>query len=83
MRVSPFVVRAVFVVLAFISSILVAVIAGVLSHANGTRVPGAVLYGGGAFVGWMTLSLMALEALGWLDVGSSGDSSTSRQNVDG
>ena len=63
-------IRALLVVLAFVSSLLAGVVAGVLSYANGTRVPGAVLSGGGAFVTWMTLSLVIMGSLGWLDAGS-------------
>jgi hypothetical protein len=73
--------RALLVVLAFVSSVLAGVVAGVLSYANGALVPGAVLYGGGALVAWMTLSLMVMGALGWLDGADSGTSSISRQNV--
>ncbi|MGW5866522.1 hypothetical protein ACWFRJ_30565 [Streptomyces sp. NPDC055239] len=52
--------------LSFVSSLLVAVVAGVLSHEAGAPVAGAVLYGGGAFMGWMTLSVTVLTALGLL-----------------
>ncbi|MEU6676397.1 hypothetical protein [Streptomyces sp. NPDC046853] len=52
--------------MSFVSSLLVAVVAGVLSHAAGARVAGAVLYGGGAFMGWMTLCVTVLMALGLL-----------------
>ncbi|MFK4066748.1 hypothetical protein [Streptomyces sp. NPDC029674] len=54
------------VILAFVSSLLVAVVAGVLSHATGTQVAGAVLHGGGVFIGWMTLCVTVLAALGLL-----------------
>ncbi|MFJ4585331.1 hypothetical protein [Streptomyces echinatus] len=74
-------VRVLLVAVAVLSALLVAVVAGVLSYANGNRVPGAVLYGGGAFVAWMTLSLMVMGALGWLDSGGADGSSPSRQNV--
>ncbi|MFF2022793.1 hypothetical protein ACFVW2_13470 [Streptomyces sp. NPDC058171] len=52
--------------LSFVSSLLVAVVAGVLSHATGAPVAGALLYGGGAFIGWMTLCVIVLTALGLL-----------------
>jgi len=47
-------------------SLLVAVLAGMLSHATGTSLAGAVLYGGGAFILWMTLSVTVMMALGLL-----------------
>ncbi|RCH66680.1 hypothetical protein DT019_21320 [Streptomyces sp. SDr-06] len=50
--------------LSLVSALLVGVVAGVLSHAAGAPVPGAVLYGGGAFVGWMSLCVSVLTALG-------------------
>jgi hypothetical protein len=52
--------------LTFVSSLLVAVVAGALSHEAGAPVAGAVLYGGGAFIGWMTLCVTVLTALGLL-----------------
>ncbi|MEU2294088.1 hypothetical protein [Streptomyces bacillaris] len=48
-------------------SLLVAVVTGVLSWAADANVPRAVLYGGGAFVVWMTLSVSLCSAMGWLD----------------
>ncbi len=54
--------------LSFVSSLLAAVVAGVLSHETGAQVAGAVLYGGGAFIGWMTLCVTVLTALGLLGV---------------
>ncbi|GAA4340751.1 hypothetical protein GCM10023086_76500 [Streptomyces venetus] len=48
-------------------SLLVAFVAGVLSWAVDGSVPRAVLYGGGAFVVWMTLSISLCSALGLLD----------------
>ncbi|MFF9490060.1 hypothetical protein [Streptomyces sp. NPDC014676] len=52
--------------LSFVSSLLVAVVAGALSHAAGAPVAGAVLSGGGAFIGWTTLCVTVLKALGLL-----------------
>ncbi|MFD7539898.1 hypothetical protein [Streptomyces sp. NPDC059819] len=52
--------------LSFVSSLLVAVVAGVLSYEAGAPAAGAVLYGGGAFIGWMTLCVAVLTALGLL-----------------
>ncbi|MFI6286067.1 hypothetical protein ACIBCM_15120 [Streptomyces sp. NPDC051018] len=59
-------VQVLLALLSFVSSLLVAVVAGVLSHGAGAPVAGAVLYGGGAFIGWMTLSVTVLTALGLL-----------------
>ncbi|MFH8369436.1 hypothetical protein [Streptomyces sp. NPDC018031] len=59
-------VQVLLALLSFVSSLLVAVVAGVLAHEAGAPVAGAVLYGGGAFIGWMTLSVNVLTALGLL-----------------
>jgi hypothetical protein len=61
-----FPVQVLLALLSFVSSLLVGVVAGVLSHEAGEPVAGAVLYGGGAFVAWMTLSVAVLTALGLL-----------------
>ncbi|MGW2014460.1 hypothetical protein [Streptomyces sp. NPDC001927] len=53
-------------IVSFMSSLLVGVLAGVLSRLTGTQVAGAVLYGGGAFIAWMTLCVTVLTALGLL-----------------
>ncbi|MFD3540418.1 hypothetical protein ACFWUQ_13080 [Streptomyces sp. NPDC058662] len=52
--------------LSFVSSLLVAVVAAVLSHETGAPVAGALLYGGGAFICWMTLCVTVLTSLGLL-----------------
>ncbi|MYY87153.1 hypothetical protein GT044_38915 [Streptomyces sp. SID335] len=59
-------VQVLLALLCFGSSLLVAVVAGVLSHEAGAPAAGAVLYGGGAFIGWMTLCVTVLMALGLL-----------------
>ncbi|MEV8315018.1 hypothetical protein AB0Q95_12650 [Streptomyces sp. NPDC059900] len=61
-----FPVQVLLALLSFVSSLLVPVVAGVLSHVAGASVAGAVLYGGGAFVAWMTLCVTVLMALGLL-----------------
>ncbi|WP_370418999.1 hypothetical protein AB8O64_11125 [Streptomyces sp. QH1-20] len=61
-----FPVQVLLALLSFVSSLLVAVVAGVLSHETGAPTAGAVLYGGGAFIGWMTLCFTVLTALGLL-----------------
>lgn len=72
MKLSPFAAQVLLVVLALVSSAFVAVVAGVLSYAAGTGIAGSVLYGGGAFILWMTLSVTVLTALGLL--GGAGNS---------
>ncbi|MFF4185017.1 hypothetical protein ACFYZ9_17635 [Streptomyces sp. NPDC001691] len=72
MKLSPFAAQVLFLLLALVSSSLVAVVAGVLSCATGTSIAGSVLYGGGAFILWMTLSVTVLTALGLL--GGAGNS---------
>ncbi|MFF4180213.1 hypothetical protein [Streptomyces sp. NPDC001750] len=61
-----FPVQVLLVIVSFMSSLLIAVLAGVLSHAAGAQVAGAVLCGGGAFIAWMTLCITVLTALGLL-----------------
>ena len=61
--------RLLLVALATVLSLLVAVIAGVLSWAADGSIPRAVLCGGGAFVIWMTLSVSLYSVLGLLDRG--------------
>ncbi|KOG50018.1 hypothetical protein ADK75_18990 [Streptomyces virginiae] len=61
-----FPVQVLLALLSFVSSLLVAVVAGVLSHEAGAPAAGAVLCGGGAFMGWMTLCIAVLTALGLL-----------------
>ncbi|WP_069884336.1 hypothetical protein [Streptomyces luteocolor] len=61
-----FPVQVLLTLLSFVSSLLVAVVAGVLSHEAGAPPAGAVLYGGGAFISWMTLCVCVLTALGLL-----------------
>ncbi|GGY65682.1 hypothetical protein [Streptomyces xanthochromogenes] len=72
-KLSPFAAQVIFLLLAVMSSALVAGVAGVLSYMSGTGIAGSVLYGGGAFILWMTLSVTILTALGLLGgVGNSG-----------
>jgi hypothetical protein len=52
---------------ACLTSCLVALIGGMLSHASGSPLPEAVLYGGSAFAVWMTLCITALSAFGLLE----------------
>ncbi|MET9914576.1 hypothetical protein ABZZ74_49170 [Streptomyces sp. NPDC006476] len=65
-RFTPNQIRALLVTLAFVFSVLVGVVAGVLAHQDQHSVPGAILSGGGAFVTFMTLSILVMGALGWL-----------------
>ncbi|GGU62061.1 hypothetical protein GCM10010211_28860 [Streptomyces albospinus] len=71
MKLSPFAAQVLFLVLALVSSTLVAVVAGVLCHVAGTGIAGSVLYGGGAFILVMTLCVTILTALGLLGGGGS------------
>lgn len=57
-------VKALLIVLCALISIIVAMVAGFMSHTAGSPVTEAVLYGGGAFTGCMMLCLMVLSALG-------------------
>lgn len=70
-RFTPGQVRVLLVALAFVSSVLVGVVAGVLARQDGKSIAGSILYGGGAFVSWMTLSVLVMGALGWLGLGES------------
>ncbi|MDQ1051458.1 hypothetical protein [Streptomyces sp. V4I2] len=67
-----FPVQVLLVILSLVSALLVAVVAGVLSHAAGVQAAGAVLYSGSAFTAWMTLCVTVLTALGLL--GAPGES---------
>lgn len=66
MRFTPNQIRALLVALAFVLSVLVGVVAGVLARQDDNTVPGSILYGGGAFIAFMTLVLVVMGALGWL-----------------
>lgn len=59
-------VRILLVLVAGMSSLVLAIGAGALSRASGTPLAQAVLTGGGAFVVLMTLSLAVLQAIGFL-----------------
>ncbi|MFE5404577.1 hypothetical protein ACFQ9Z_25160 [Streptomyces sp. NPDC056580] len=58
------------VVICALLSALLGILAGYLSHKPGARHRDAVLFGGGAFIGVMTLSLAVLGALGVLSGGA-------------
>jgi hypothetical protein len=47
-------------------SVIVAIVAGLISHTPGSPVGEAVLYGGGAFAGCLILCLTVVSALGVL-----------------
>ncbi|MER5660399.1 hypothetical protein [Streptomyces mirabilis] len=59
-------VRALLVIVCALFSVIVAIVAGYMSHKPGARKRDAVLYGGGAFVGSLTLCLAVLGSLGVL-----------------
>ncbi|MGW2485180.1 hypothetical protein ACWCWQ_35725 [Streptomyces sp. NPDC001571] len=73
MKLSPFAAQVLLLLLALVSSALVAGVAGVLSFVAGSGVAAAVLYGGGAFILVMTLCVTILTALGLLGgIGTNG-----------
>ncbi|MGY5119569.1 hypothetical protein ACWC2H_27550 [Streptomyces sp. 900105755] len=63
-------VRVLIFVVCFLFSVLVSIGAGWMSHKPGSRKRDAVLFGGGAFIGIMTLCLAVLGALGVLSGGT-------------
>ncbi|CAA19401.1 MULTISPECIES: hypothetical protein [Streptomyces] len=62
----PLGVKVLIVVICTLISVIVAMVAGFLSHASGSSVGQAILYGGGAFAGSLLLCLAVLSALGVL-----------------
>ncbi|MFF5160875.1 hypothetical protein ACFY3N_32465 [Streptomyces sp. NPDC000348] len=56
-------VKVLVVLLCILLSIIVAMVAGFLSHSPGSPVGQAILYGGGAFAGCLLLCLAVLSAL--------------------
>ena len=47
-----------------LSAVIVSIVAGLLAHANGSAVPGAILTGGAAFAGAVALFLAIGHSLG-------------------
>ncbi|MCX5387746.1 hypothetical protein [Streptomyces sp. NBC_00083] len=66
MKLSPLAAQVLVLLLAVVSSTLVAGVAGVLSFAAGSGIAASVLYGGGAFLLVMTFCVTLLTALGLL-----------------
>ncbi|AZQ38629.1 hypothetical protein EJ357_38565 [Streptomyces cyaneochromogenes] len=66
MQREPYV-KALFLLIAALTSLLVALVAGFLSWASGSDPAGAFLHGGGAFILWMTLCVAILSALRLLE----------------
>jgi hypothetical protein len=60
-------VKALFLTIAVLFSLLVAFVAAFLSWKAGTNTAGALLYGGGAFILWMSLCVSILSALRLLE----------------
>lgn len=58
--------KALIVTICALLSIIVGIVAGLLSHSPGSPINAALLYGGGAFVGFMTLCMVVLSSLGVL-----------------
>ncbi|MFF1279210.1 hypothetical protein ACGFT2_25395 [Streptomyces sp. NPDC048514] len=56
--------RVLYITIAALLSAVVALIAGILIRTTGVSLAQAVLYGGGAFIAVMTLSLAVLTVLG-------------------
>ncbi|MEU2616612.1 hypothetical protein ABZ642_00380 [Streptomyces sp. NPDC007157] len=59
-------VKVLVVVICVLFSVIVAIVAGLISHSPGSAIGQAVLYGGGAFAGCLLLCLAVLSALGVL-----------------
>lgn len=59
-------VKVLVVVTCALFSVIIAIVAGLLSHAPGSPVSEAVLFGGGAFTGCMILCMTVLTSLGVL-----------------
>ncbi|MFG2358050.1 hypothetical protein [Streptomyces sp. NPDC048521] len=59
-------VKVLVILLCALLSVIVAMVAGFLSHSPGSPVSQAVLYGGAAFAGCLLLCLAVLSALGVL-----------------
>ncbi|MEV7295624.1 hypothetical protein AB0N79_28970 [Streptomyces microflavus] len=57
-------VKALLIVICALISIIVGITAGYMSHKPGARHRDAVLFGGGVFLGSMTLCIAVLSALG-------------------
>ncbi|MEU5251456.1 hypothetical protein [Streptomyces longwoodensis] len=62
----PLGVKVLIVIICALISIIIAIVAGFLSHSPGSPVGQAVLYSGGAFAGCLLLCLAVLSALGVL-----------------
>ncbi|MDO0937392.1 hypothetical protein QQY66_38810 [Streptomyces sp. DG2A-72] len=59
-------VKVLVVIICILISVIVAIVAGLMSHAPGSPISEAVLYGGGAFAGCLILCLTVLSTLGVL-----------------
>ncbi|KUO04568.1 hypothetical protein [Streptomyces caeruleatus] len=59
-------VKVLVIVTCTLFSVIIAIVAGLLSHTSGAPVSEAVLCGGGAFAGCMILCLAVLTSLGVL-----------------
>ncbi|MFC8244012.1 hypothetical protein [Streptomyces chartreusis] len=61
-------VKVLVVIICALASFIIGAVAGYLSHEPGARHRHAVLFGGGVFIGVMTLCLTVLGSLGVLSV---------------
>jgi hypothetical protein len=59
-------VKVLVVVTCALFSVIIAIVAGLLSHAPGSPISEAVLFGGGAFTGSMILCMTVMTSLGVL-----------------
>lgn len=55
--------KALYLIVCALLSIIIALVAGVISHSTGATLPQAVLYAGGAFVTAMALCVAVLSLL--------------------
>ena len=59
-------VKVLVVITCALFSVIIAIVAGLLSHAPGSPISEAVLFGGGVFTGCMILCMTVLTSLGVL-----------------
>ncbi|MFJ9817909.1 hypothetical protein ACIRU3_22130 [Streptomyces sp. NPDC101151] len=62
----PLGVKVLVVVICVLTSVIVGIVAGLLKHAPATPKAPAILFGGGAFGGSLTLCLLVMSTLGVL-----------------
>ncbi|MFI0351848.1 hypothetical protein [Actinomadura sp. 9N407] len=60
-------IRFLFILIAILLGVIVALVAGILTGAAGNSVPQAILTGGTAFAGTVTLALLVMSVAGVFD----------------